>query len=269
MSPYSTPAARWSALTARDPAASNAFIYSVTSTKIYCRPTCPARLARRANVLFHDTAAEAEAAGNRACMRCRPGSLNESADDPQKAAVAKACALVKREGNGKFEKWSVKILAKEVGLTESHFCRVFKKTMGMTVGEYRASLEENEETRVVMPMKLESMAPILELHENVTSILLAPNMMNQEDQNSLDNHDSNLARDWLDFSGPATSFGDVDMFSGLDTIIIPSHNFSPETSSDVSTPTIDDCFQFLDFEAVNELDNRTQDVKISSHSNTE
>ncbi|KKY15717.1 putative dna repair and transcription factor ada [Diplodia seriata] len=71
---YTTPHARWRALATRDPHAHTSFVYAVRSTRIYCRPTCPARLARRANIDFYDSAAAAVTAlpGYRACKRCRP-----------------------------------------------------------------------------------------------------------------------------------------------------------------------------------------------------
>ncbi|EXJ67309.1 uncharacterized protein A1O5_09322 [Cladophialophora psammophila CBS 110553] len=71
-STYRSETARWKALVARDPQATNAFVYAVVTTKIYCRPDCRARLARRANVRFFDQAVQAESAGFRACKRCRP-----------------------------------------------------------------------------------------------------------------------------------------------------------------------------------------------------
>lgn len=71
-------------------------------------------------------------------MRCRP-ALGEEDVHPQKIAVAKSCAMIDREMQSG-AKNGVKELAKEAGFTESHFCRVFKKVMGMTVGEYRASV---------------------------------------------------------------------------------------------------------------------------------
>lgn len=134
MSSFTTSSSRWKAITTRDSAASDAFIYSVTTTKIYCRPDCPSRLARRANIVYHDTAVQAEAAGFRPCLRCRPSEAIK--DDPQKVAIGKACALVEAERNGQI--WSVRNLGKEVGLTESHFCRTFKRIVGCTVGQYRA-----------------------------------------------------------------------------------------------------------------------------------
>ena len=63
---------RWAVVVARDGDADGSFYYSVATTGVYCRPSCAARLARRANVAFHDTCADAERAGFRPCKRCRP-----------------------------------------------------------------------------------------------------------------------------------------------------------------------------------------------------
>jgi AraC family transcriptional regulator, regulatory protein of adaptative response / methylated-DNA-[protein]-cysteine methyltransferase len=63
---------RWQAVKARDASADGSFYYAVASTGVYCRPSCAARLPRRENVSFHRTVAEAEAAGYRACKRCKP-----------------------------------------------------------------------------------------------------------------------------------------------------------------------------------------------------
>ncbi|OAP63198.1 hypothetical protein AYL99_02425 [Fonsecaea erecta] len=69
---YRSETSRWRALVGRDPRATDAFVYAVVTTKIYCRPDCRARLARRANVRFYDLAAHAERGGFRACKRCKP-----------------------------------------------------------------------------------------------------------------------------------------------------------------------------------------------------
>jgi methylphosphotriester-DNA--protein-cysteine methyltransferase len=158
MPEYSTPQSRWAALQSRDPLASNTFVYCVTTTNIYCRPNCPSRLARRANIIFHDTAAEAKADGYRACMRCHP-EMNEDERDPQKTAVAKSCDLIKRDAEGG-RKRSVKALAKEVGFTESHFCRVFKKITGMTVGDYRSNMYGKKSASSASPARNESVASL-------------------------------------------------------------------------------------------------------------
>src|SRR3977135_1208581 len=75
--------ARWEAVRRRDPAAAGAFSYPVRTPGVYCRPSCAARLARRENVDFHLTCADAERAGFRPCKRCRP---NEPARADRQAA---------------------------------------------------------------------------------------------------------------------------------------------------------------------------------------
>src|SRR5262245_35478431 len=67
---------RWAAFVARDASRDGQFYVAVETTGIYCRPSCPARRPKRANVRFHETAAEAEAAGFRPCKRCKPDQLN-------------------------------------------------------------------------------------------------------------------------------------------------------------------------------------------------
>jgi AraC family transcriptional regulator, regulatory protein of adaptative response / methylated-DNA-[protein]-cysteine methyltransferase len=63
--------ALWAAVTERNPRFDGRFVYSVVTTGVYCRPSCPAR-PKRENVRFHATWAEAEAAGFRPCKRCGP-----------------------------------------------------------------------------------------------------------------------------------------------------------------------------------------------------
>ena len=66
---------RWQAVQRRDPAFDGKFFFAVRTTGIYCRPSCASRPARRENVSFFLTVAEAEKAGYRACKRCRPDRL--------------------------------------------------------------------------------------------------------------------------------------------------------------------------------------------------
>ena len=63
---------RWASVVERDAQCDGSFVYSVATTGVYCRPSCPARTAKRVNVRFHETCAEAEAAGFRPCKRCKP-----------------------------------------------------------------------------------------------------------------------------------------------------------------------------------------------------
>ncbi|KAL6232152.1 metal binding domain of Ada-domain-containing protein [Aspergillus navahoensis] len=128
-------ATQWQAVVTRDPTAS--FVYAVRTTKIYCRPSCAARLARRANVEFYDTPSQAEKAGFRPCKRCKPEETLERAINSQVALVQRACRTIEadiRSGT----KPTLSKLAGEARLTPSHFHRVFKKVMGVTPGKYVA-----------------------------------------------------------------------------------------------------------------------------------
>ncbi|KAL5121331.1 hypothetical protein ACEQ8H_000799 [Pleosporales sp. CAS-2024a] len=131
---YSTDAARWRALRIRDAEANGQFVYSVRTTNIYCRPTCPARLARRANIGFFKTALEAEADGYRACKRCKPNTVVQ---DPQERAVAKACMLIDEAvKNSDPKSFRLQELAKNVGLTPRYLHKIFKDKTGMTPKEW-------------------------------------------------------------------------------------------------------------------------------------
>ncbi|QDU23654.1 bifunctional DNA-binding transcriptional regulator/O6-methylguanine-DNA methyltransferase Ada [Urbifossiella limnaea] len=118
---------RWAALASRDPAADAAFVYSVRTTGVYCRPSCPARRPNRANVRFHDTAVAAERAGFRACKRCGPAAGHG-------AAVAEACRRLAAD-----EPPDLAALADAAGLSRFHFHRVFKSVVGVTPKAYAAA----------------------------------------------------------------------------------------------------------------------------------
>ncbi|KAL4957765.1 metal binding domain of Ada-domain-containing protein [Aspergillus filifer] len=134
--PSQSTALRWQAVVTRDPSAR--FIYGVLTTKIYCRPSCAARLARRANIEFYDTPAQAERAGFRACKRCKPETL-EPLVNPQVLVVQRAVGTIKKDIE-MGRRPTLGRLAGEAGLTGSHFHRVFKKVMGVTPGVYTAGV---------------------------------------------------------------------------------------------------------------------------------
>lgn len=151
---YNTDAARWRALTIRDPNANGHFVYSVKSTNCYCRPICPARLARRANVGFYKTASQAEADGFRACKRCKPNSVLE---DPQERAVEKACALIiEALKNDDAKAFRLQDLAKNVGLTPRYFHKIFKDKTGMTPKEWAKARATSDNTPEAAPALTES-----------------------------------------------------------------------------------------------------------------
>ena len=121
---------RWQALIARDPKAAKCFLYCVKSTGIYCRPTCAARLARKKNVIFYDTIGEAEEAGFRPCKRCKPMlPLHES----HHSIIRETCKLLDNSPNGAPH---LKVLAENVGFTQWHFHRIFRKFTGITPRMY-------------------------------------------------------------------------------------------------------------------------------------
>ena len=133
MAPFSNDDDRWDAVVRRDPSADGVFYYSVLTTGVYCRPSCPSRLARRENVAFHTTCEEAEKAGFRPCKRCRP---NEPPLAERRAtAVAKACRMMEEA-----EKMpSLSVLAAAAGMSRFHFHHVFKLVTGVTPKAYAAA----------------------------------------------------------------------------------------------------------------------------------
>jgi len=77
-SPFANDEARWEAVVRRDRTADGTFYYAVQTTGVYCRPSCAARLARRAHVHFYTTCAEAEQAGFRPCRRSPHSTQQQS-----------------------------------------------------------------------------------------------------------------------------------------------------------------------------------------------
>lgn len=117
----------WQAVLARDREFDGRFVTGVLSTGIYCRPSCSARHPRRENVRFFDRPDAAEAAGLRACLRCRPGDIARDED-----AVARALAVLADVEQAP----SLARLAEEVGYSPTHFQRVFKRAVGLSPAEY-------------------------------------------------------------------------------------------------------------------------------------
>lgn len=132
--PFTTETARWDAVTRRDPTADGHFVYSVRTTGVYCRPSCPSRQALRKNVRFHASCAAAEAAGFRACKRCRPGEAGLAAE--RAAAVAKTCRMIESTLQSAGEAPDLDSLARAAGMSRFHFHRVFKSVTGITPKAY-------------------------------------------------------------------------------------------------------------------------------------
>ncbi|MBC7802131.1 MAG: bifunctional DNA-binding transcriptional regulator/O6-methylguanine-DNA methyltransferase Ada [Gemmatimonadaceae bacterium] len=121
---------RWARIVARDRAADGTLWYSVATTGVYCRPSCPSRTAHPKNVALHDTLDAARATGCRPCKRCNPDG--PSPDAVKAEIVAKACRLIERAE----ELPSLRTLADAVGLSPGHFHRLFRATTGVTPKRY-------------------------------------------------------------------------------------------------------------------------------------
>jgi AraC family transcriptional regulator of adaptative response/methylated-DNA-[protein]-cysteine methyltransferase len=102
----------------------------VATTGIYCRPSCPSRVANPKNVQLHDTLEEARATGFRPCKRCNPDGLSLDAENA--ALVAKACRLIENSE----EEPGLNDLASAVERSPSHFHRLFKAATGLTPKDY-------------------------------------------------------------------------------------------------------------------------------------
>ncbi len=128
--PFSTDDARWAAVRARDRAADGHFVYAVRTTGTYAPPSAAARAPRRENVLFFDSARDAEAAGFRPS---RHAHADRGAQDARRAAlVAQACRAI--EAGEDIPRLDA--LAASAGLSRFHFHRLFKAATGVTPRAY-------------------------------------------------------------------------------------------------------------------------------------
>lgn len=112
----------------RDPRFDGKFFVAVSTTGIYCRPICPSRYAKRANVRFFGTPAAAETAGFRPCRRCRPEAA------PGTPAWLGTAAVVRRAlrliNDGALDEGSVQTLARRLGIGPRHLLRLFLRHVG-------------------------------------------------------------------------------------------------------------------------------------------
>ena len=135
---------RWRAVLQKDHKADGKFVYSVKTTGVYCRPSCPARSAHRENVAFHNSPQEAERAGFRACKRCKP--QGPPLAELHAATVAAACRTMETA-----EKLlDLNALASSAGMSRFHFHRMFKAATGLTPKAYTAACRSSR-MREVLP----------------------------------------------------------------------------------------------------------------------
>ncbi len=121
---------RWAAIRTRDRRADGMFVYAVTSTGVYCNPSCAARPARPENVRFYQDRRDAETAGFRACKRCKPDQPPRA--EREAALVAQACRMIEDAE----ELPSLDQLAASAGLSPFHFHRLFRRLTGITPKAY-------------------------------------------------------------------------------------------------------------------------------------
>ena len=121
---------RWARIVARDKAADGEFWYTVDTTGIYCRPSCPSRGCNPQNVTIHDTLESARATGFRACKRCKPDG--PAADVVNAGIVARACRLIEANETAP----SLTDLAEALALSPGYFHRIFKAHTGLTPRGY-------------------------------------------------------------------------------------------------------------------------------------
>ena len=119
---------QWQLVLARDSRADGKFVTAVLSTKIYCRPSCPARHPLRKNVTFFPSPAEAERAGFRPCRRCRPNEPDSRAEQ-----IQRVCRYIETHLD---EPLTLDELSRQANLSPFHLQRTFKKLVGVSPRKY-------------------------------------------------------------------------------------------------------------------------------------
>jgi AraC family transcriptional regulator, regulatory protein of adaptative response / methylated-DNA-[protein]-cysteine methyltransferase len=121
---------KWQQVLARDARQDGRFVFAVRTTGIFCRPSCPSRRPRRDSVEFFAGPREAERAGYRACLRCKPTQISEQAQHVLQARQL----LDNAEGVVTLAQ-----LSKRVGLSPFHLQRLFKRATGLSPREYQSA----------------------------------------------------------------------------------------------------------------------------------
>ncbi|WP_416048403.1 bifunctional DNA-binding transcriptional regulator/O6-methylguanine-DNA methyltransferase Ada [Cupriavidus basilensis] len=130
---YDSEDTRWEAVQARDVAADGHFVYAVRTTGVYCQPSSTARLPKRENVEFFDSAKIAEAAGYRPSRRARGDQTSAAVE--RAALVERACRLIEASETPP----QLDDLAAEIGMSPFHFHRLFKAETGLTPKAYSSA----------------------------------------------------------------------------------------------------------------------------------
>jgi AraC family transcriptional regulator of adaptative response / DNA-3-methyladenine glycosylase II len=128
------------------------FFSGVRTTGIYCRPVCPVRPAQGKNVTFYATAAAAEAAGFRPCLRCRPETAPFSpAWQGSRTTVHRAMRLIR---NGALDRTGIDDLAARLGVGARHLDRLFQRHIGATPLQVARTIRVQRAKRLLDQTKL-------------------------------------------------------------------------------------------------------------------
>ena len=128
----------WEAVVNRDRAHDGRFVFAVSSTGVYCRPSCAAKRPRRENVTFYTTPDQAERAGYRACLRCRPRAISAN---PQLDRVREICRYIEHNLD---QPITLERLARTFHQSAFHLQRTFKSVLGVTPRAYADSCRMNQ-----------------------------------------------------------------------------------------------------------------------------
>lgn len=125
---------KWRAVVTRDSASDGVFVYAVRSTGIYCKPSCPARRPGRQQVRFFSAPHDAERAGFRACIRCKPKQVRTSA---QTELADRLCKYIEQNLDKKI---TLANLSAQTRISPYHLQRTFKKMVGISPRQYAEAL---------------------------------------------------------------------------------------------------------------------------------
>jgi AraC family transcriptional regulator of adaptative response/methylated-DNA-[protein]-cysteine methyltransferase len=127
----------WRAVVTRDRAADGLFVYAVTSTGVYCRPSCPSRRPKQERVEFFPASAMAEARGYRPCRRCHPETTVTGASPADR--VRQACEAVAKRPDAR---WTSASLARAGGTSVVQLQRAFRRVLGLAPRDYVAACRQ-------------------------------------------------------------------------------------------------------------------------------